>query len=449
MVIFIEFMLTLIYQLPVTYFRYSLFVSSFRYSVKKTFLLLLTVWLSFNVVAVLSGSYDTFSSACNFRFIIYAAMAFLSFWLIKEHPGKQIFTISLFSVIVYMTSSFSLLAEIIFFPDSSTEHLVFKLFAFTFGLILILPVFIKFIYIPLTDFLHDCDVQIWNIIWLPSTLGLLLPFIVVFPWQNMEHLTCIAAALRFIISLSTLIMDISIILLLKNTKETMQNAFELKAINQQLYIEQYQYQKMQKNMEEARRFRHDQKHQIALIFSILEDTSLSEHERLDKLSSYFTKYYGAMPVPEDMVYCSNYPLNLLLNYYASKCREASIHIDLHIKLADISSIDDTDLCVIIGNILLNAYEAVTPIQDSSKNIDITISHKNNSLLIYVENGFDGILKPSSRTNPFESTKHKGEGVGLTSIISITKRYHGTCSFGRLAENPKVFCSKVYLPLSAH
>lgn len=443
MEIFLELLLSLAYQIPVTWWRYSSFSIRLRFSVKKTVFILSLVFLSLNMIAIFSGMYNNFTMACRFRTIMALFMIALSLYLIKDHAGKQIFIVAFYINGLFMLTSLCLLAELLIYQDETINHVLFKLISFSLLMVLFTPLFLKYVHTPLKSILFDCNTKIWNVVWFPALFQCILALVTTIPIWNIENISFSSPILRFFISLCGFIFHSSIIYLIRANMEITKEACELETAKQQLVIQQYQYEKIQDEMETSRRFRHDFKHHAALINSLLEDTTCTDQEKLRRLSSYCEEYFGSLPGFEEVSYCENYALNLLLNYYVSKCKKSDVQMNIHLNIEKSIPIEDTDLCTIIGNILLNAWEAASHAEKSVRNIDVTITQKNNSVYIVVENGFTGELLPTSHENSYLSTKHDGDGLGLASIISIAKRYGGTCEFGKSPVNDHIFCSKVF------
>lgn len=439
----LELLLSLAYQIPVTCWRYSAFASRLRFSVRKTAAILISVFFSLNALGIFLGKYENFMLACRYRTFMSLVMIALSLYLIKDHPGKQIFIVAFYINGLFMLTSFCLLAELIIYEDETINHVLFKLLSFSVMMLLLAPVFLKYIHNPLKTILFDCDMKIWNVVWFPALFQCVLALVTTIPIWNIEHISFSSPILRFFISLCGFIFHSSIIYLIKTNMESTRETCELETAKQQLVVQQYQYDKIREEMENSRHFRHDFKHHTAMINAIIEDSQASEHEKLARLSAYCKEYFGSLPGFEEIVYCDNYALNLLLNYYHSKCKESHVEMNIHAHIECMIPIDDPDLCTIVGNILLNAWEAASHADDVVRKIDATISQKNNSLLIVVENGFPGELLPASHENSYLSTKHEGDGLGLPSIISIAKRYGGTCEFGKSASNDHIFCSRIF------
>lgn len=150
-----------------------------------------------------------------------------------------------------------------------------------------------------------------------------------------------------------------------------------------------------------------------------------------------------MSLPDDSLvrFCQNTVANTVLLYFAQQAKNE--HIDYIVK-TDIPqeiTIADTDLSVLLGNMIENALEACKAASGSCKKIIVRASFSNDSLCITVDNTFNGTLKYNPE-GMLVSTKHNRSGLGTQSIKSIAEAYGGICRFE--AKNgmfyASVFCS---------
>lgn len=80
---------------------------------------------------------------------------------------------------------------------------------------------------------------------------------------------------------------------------------------------------------------------------------------------------------------------------------------------------DYDLCVVIGNLLDNAYNAVSRLTEKEKIIDIHISvNDSDSFVIFIKNTYDASPYDSHQTDNYE------HGYGLNNTKNIVDIYHG-------------------------
>lgn len=85
------------------------------------------------------------------------------------------------------------------------------------------------------------------------------------------------------------------------------------------------------------------------------------------------------------------------------------------------------MCLVLSNLLENALEASLRIVDRPRHIRITsYLHAGNLLLIQVENTYVGEIL--EKNGVFQSSKRKGEGIGLQSVRHIAEKSGGASTF---------------------
>ena len=210
---------------------------------------------------------------------------------------------------------------------------------------------------------------------------------------------------------------------------------ELQEHNHQLSMQTVQYENLKEKITEAQRAKHDVRHHIALMREYL---NRKDYAALDE---YLDKYGMSLPDDSLVRFCQNTVANTVLLYFAQQAKNE--HIDYIVK-TDIPqeiTIADTDLSVLLGNMIENALDACKAASGPCKKIVVRASFSNDSLCITVDNTFNGTLKYNSE-GMLVSTKHNGSGLGTQSIKSIAEAYGGICRFEAKSGMfyASVFCS---------
>lgn len=125
-------------------------------------------------------------------------------------------------------------------------------------------------------------------------------------------------------------------------------------------------------------------------------------------------------------YCDNILIDAILSSKNSIADKYNIKYTLDINVPSTLPFDNIDLCILLGNILDNAFDAnmnSTPNKDSF--VSVTLQYKNAVLYCHVSNSFSHKLDPSSAFM-FKSTKSDKQlhGYGLATIKRIADKYHG-------------------------
>lgn len=199
------------------------------------------------------------------------------------------------------------------------------------------------------------------------------------------------------------------------------------------YSQQYA-QTIKEQYEQTRRLRHDMKQYAAAMRALIKNGKLSEAEALaEKQTEHLSKIETVINIENDF-------LNAILNSKLSFAKSKNIDILCSIE-NDISGIEDTDLCNLLGNLLDNAILAAEKCDPELRLIEFKISLMGSKLVIIVRNSINAsVLKE----NPgLISTKpnYSEHGFGIKTIKSIVEKYNGTFDF---YEEGLTFISRVEL-----
>jgi hypothetical protein len=188
--------------------------------------------------------------------------------------------------------------------------------------------------------------------------------------------------------------------------------YELKTSNEALAAARNHYQELTVSLAEAQKLRHDIKY---LVSATLELSRKGDCESILRLFS-----NGEDHEPAD-VYCEHSVANALINWHIRRMKDAGIHVDTQILLPVDVPVDDGDLCVLLGNLLENAYEACLSVPADKRWVTIRIRTEPHMMMLAIDNSFDGtILLKGDKPN---SLKGNG-GFGLRSVRAMCEKYGG-------------------------
>ena len=225
---------------------------------------------------------------------------------------------------------------------------------------------------------------------------------------------------------------------LKMKEEKKQMNFSLLLAEQQTEVQRHQYAVLTEHEKVLREQRHDLRHQLIVL------KSYSMENDQESLQNYIDELTAKIPVEKDLFLCRNFVMNSMALYFRSLAKKQQI--DLTLQLAAIGEkngpIQDSDLCVILGNLLENAIEASAYLPAEQRRITLTSRIYNKKLFILMDNSYDGFC--SQKSGVFYSRKRADKGTGLASIETVASKYHGMVSF---EPGDKNFVSSVYLELT--
>ena len=194
----------------------------------------------------------------------------------------------------------------------------------------------------------------------------------------------------------------------------------LRQENQLLSMQQQRYESLKTAIEEARRARHDMRHQLNHI------SVLAEAGELEDLKSYLAKTVSRIP-NLDMCFCENRTADSVVGYYCALAKREDIPFRTKLDLPESLPIDEVDMCLILSNLLENALEASLRTAPARRQIEITAYvHAKRLLLIEVVNAFDG--KVNEKNGVFLSSKRKESGIGIQAVNHIAEKNGGTSTF---------------------
>ena len=210
--------------------------------------------------------------------------------------------------------------------------------------------------------------------------------------------------------------------------------YEVEAIERQLDMQRQQYAKITEHNQVIKTQRHDLRHHIAVI------KGYNNSNNKEGLSLYLDNLLKDIPSDDGIILCENFAVNAVASHYFSLARNHGINISIKLAISSKNGlIQDSDLCIIIGNLLENAIESCIKVAPSERFIRINSRMHYSTLIITMDNSFYGKLNECEGI--FLSTKREGEGTGLSSVIAISKKYGGEARF---EGKDNIFLSSVYL-----
>ena len=197
-----------------------------------------------------------------------------------------------------------------------------------------------------------------------------------------------------------------------------QKAEKLTQDNQILAMSKLQYDNLKHRINEARQAKHDVRHHALLLREYLRNGKLQE------VDAYLESYTNSLPDTHSLVYCQHYAANALLNYFAQQAQKANVEMDIFVQLPETIRLQESDVSVIIGNLLENALDACRNIQNGERKITVRGKYSMGAVYYEVSNPFSGVLR-KDRTGKYLTTKAHGHGLGLHSVSRIVQIQGGT------------------------
>ena len=211
---------------------------------------------------------------------------------------------------------------------------------------------------------------------------------------------------------------------------------ETNLINQRmLRLEEQHYWDLQKKNNDLRAFRHDYNYHITAMQGLASSGKLSE------LKTYIENLSN---IKKQVTYIStNHPVaDAIVNYFYETIPK-QVRFQVEGKFPEQLFVSDSDLCIVLSNLLHNAVEAVTklPREEPSK-IYLSLYANKEYLTLLVEN----TSKPYPENQFYELQSSKTDtinhGFGLKNVNDAVKKYHGKLNLQYKEDG--IFTACVYL-----
>lgn len=212
--------------------------------------------------------------------------------------------------------------------------------------------------------------------------------------------------------------------------------YEVASMERQLDMQRQQYVKMAEYNEVVKAQRHDLRHHVAVI------KKYGSSGDMPGLKTYLDKLSADIPSDRGIRLCENFAVNAVASHYFSVAKDEGIDISVNLAIpAENGCVQDSDLCIIVGNLLENAIEACRRMTFGRRFVIMNTRLHYDTLTITMDNSFDGNL--SKNGGVFFSSKREGKGTGLSSVSAVAGKYGGTARFEAKGD---VFLSSVYVKL---
>lgn len=160
--------------------------------------------------------------------------------------------------------------------------------------------------------------------------------------------------------------------------------------------------------------RHDMRHHIRLLHTMLENGRYADAE---KLLQTFNDDLGHTAVSS---YCQNTIINAVLSIYIHRTEELNIPFTQKSALpAQLPG--QNDIAILLSNLLENALLANLKQPEGKRRLNLKIQLKKQQLVLLLENQYDLPLHTDSAGLP--CTSRAGHGTGIASITSFASKYN--------------------------
>ena len=189
--------------------------------------------------------------------------------------------------------------------------------------------------------------------------------------------------------------------------------------------EQTEQYKMAMNKErELRRFRHDYNAHMTAISGLLANEEYVKLQEYIKSMGYFREKFN-------LVNSGNIITDAVFNQYKELCDKDNIEFEISGKLPENFNMAETDLCVLISNLISNAYEAALKCEEGRRIISVEIRNSDDDIFMDVSNSVNGEVVLKNGLPVTDKPDRKNHGFGVENILEVVERNGGYIEWKQL------------------
>lgn len=190
----------------------------------------------------------------------------------------------------------------------------------------------------------------------------------------------------------------------------------LRQENQLFHAEEQRYRQLQEHSAEIRKVHHDFRQHLRIL------SEFSGAEKYDELREYLDRYVKTIP-NDPKVICSNPAVDALAAYYQGQAERKKVRISYDFGLPAKLPVSEIDYCVILGNLLENALNAVMKVEPEARVINVSSRLIGSGMMgLEMTNRFSGDFR---FTPADDFSLISRETIGLSSVASAVERCNGT------------------------
>lgn len=247
-------------------------------------------------------------------------------------------------------------------------------------------------------------------------------------WQNAE-----VADREEIVGI--LVLELLLFLALEGTLFSWHRGFAAETERFQRDILSHQYEEVKEIYLNMRGWRHDYHNHLQAMKAQIAAGQLEE------MKQYLSELEQNLEKVDTYVKSGNLMADAVLNSKLSLAEQKGIQVNCKAILPEVLSIEDVDLCVLLGNLLDNALEACEKIPEQQRFLRIYMVVNKAQLYVSIQNSAKEELDFNERN--YISTKRGNHGLGMKRVKALADKYEGYLT---LANEPGIFAAEVTLPL---
>ena len=199
---------------------------------------------------------------------------------------------------------------------------------------------------------------------------------------------------------------------------------------------EHQYDEIKSVYMDMRGWRHDYHNHMQVMKAQL---ALGNTE---EMGAYLDQLERELDRVDTFVRSGNLMVDAILNSKLTLARRQEVAVNCSAKAPERLSVEDVDLCVILGNLLDNALEACAQVEKEKRFLRLYLTVNKSQLYFSVQNAAKE--EPDFEASRYISRKRGNHGLGMKRVKAAVDKYDG---YLNLANEPGIFAAEVTMPLS--
>lgn len=196
------------------------------------------------------------------------------------------------------------------------------------------------------------------------------------------------------------------------------------------------YESMLRHEENLRKFRHDVSAHVMVI------REYAANGETEKLLNYIDSLEAVKGTYQNKIYTGNRIIDIIIDSLSENIEKNNIRFKVEGKVGKLERIEDTTICIITYNLLMNAIEACSLVsEDEGRFINVLVGMYNSMFYFRISNGFNG--KYIIKEEDFVTIKkdRKVHGYGTKNVKDAVNKSGGSIKY---SIEKKEFCVEVII-----
>ena len=250
-----------------------------------------------------------------------------------------------------------------------------------------------------------------------------------------RQLLQMAEPLRGVLLWGGALLETLLFLIIEGTLYFYKKGYEFQTEQFRRDLMEHQYEEIKGVYMDMRGWRHDYHNHMQVMKAQLALGNLEE------IQEYLNPLEKELDHVDTLVKSGNLMTDAILNSKLTLARRQKIRINCNAKIPERISVEDVDLCVILGNLMDNALEACKQIAEENRFLRIYMKVNKSQLYLSIQNSAKE--DPDFNEQNYITKKRGNHGLGMKRVQTAVEKYQG---YLNLANEPGIFAAEVTIPL---